>query len=75
MPAANIFKNSTHYWIFGGVMIAYWLYSPSFKAPQWSDFTIYTLIGLWMVQKNCFLFNDEISYFQRKYCRGDVFEL
>lgn len=28
MPARNIFKNSGHYWIFGGLNIAYWIYRP-----------------------------------------------
>ncbi|KAJ1911558.1 3-oxo-5a-steroid 4- dehydrogenase [Mycoemilia scoparia] len=32
MPARNIFKNSAHYWILGGVFIAYFIYSPAFGA-------------------------------------------
>ncbi|PGG98334.1 hypothetical protein AJ79_08901 [Helicocarpus griseus UAMH5409] len=32
MPAQNVFRNSTHYWILSGVNIAYWVYSPSSKA-------------------------------------------
>jgi very-long-chain enoyl-CoA reductase len=29
MPVRNIFKNCAHYWIFSGVNMAYWIYSPS----------------------------------------------
>ena len=29
MPARNIFKNSAHYWIFGGALIAYFTYGPT----------------------------------------------
>jgi very-long-chain enoyl-CoA reductase len=29
MPVRNIFKNCAHYWIFSGVNLAYWIYSPS----------------------------------------------
>ena len=29
MPASNIFKNSAHYWILSGVLIAYFIYSPT----------------------------------------------
>ncbi|USW46708.1 Putative 3-oxo-5-alpha-steroid 4-dehydrogenase [Septoria linicola] len=29
MPAANIFKNSAHYWILAGVLIASFIYSPT----------------------------------------------
>ncbi|KAI9824598.1 MAG: 3-oxo-5a-steroid 4- dehydrogenase [Thelocarpon impressellum] len=34
MPARNIFKNSFHYWIFGGLNIAYWIYAPSAPTAQ-----------------------------------------
>ena len=30
MPAFNIFKNSFHYWIIGGISIAYFLYHPQY---------------------------------------------
>jgi len=30
MPWTNIFKNSGHYWLFGGAFIAYFLYSPKY---------------------------------------------
>lgn len=29
MPATNIFKNSAHYWILSGLLIAYFTYSPT----------------------------------------------
>lgn len=29
MPAKNIFKNSFHYWVLAGVLIAYFTYSPT----------------------------------------------
>lgn len=29
MPAFNIFKNSTHYWLLAGLNIALWTYAPS----------------------------------------------
>jgi very-long-chain enoyl-CoA reductase len=32
MPLRNIFKNSSHYWILSGFNLAYWIYSPHFKA-------------------------------------------
>jgi len=33
MPILNIFKNSFHYWILGGISIAYFLYHPLYVAP------------------------------------------
>jgi len=33
MPFFNVFKNSTHYWIIGGIMIAYFVYHPLYTAP------------------------------------------
>ncbi len=29
MPAANIFRNSAHYWVLSGINLAYWTYSPT----------------------------------------------
>ncbi|MCJ1411065.1 3-oxo-5a-steroid 4- dehydrogenase [Ptychographa xylographoides] len=34
MPWMNIFKNSFHYWIIGGLNIAYWIYSPNAPTAQ-----------------------------------------
>jgi len=33
MPVFNIFKNSFHYWVLGGLAIAYFLYHPLYTAP------------------------------------------
>jgi len=33
MPLFNIFKNSTHYWLLGGLFIAYFVYHPLYTAP------------------------------------------
>ncbi|KAL9132101.1 MAG: hypothetical protein Q9217_000137 [Psora testacea] len=35
MPALNIFKNSGHYWLLGGLNMAYWIYRPT--APAAGD--------------------------------------
>ena len=45
MPARNIFKNSFHYWILSGVMLAFFIYSPSAYAAQASN-PLFTYIGL-----------------------------
>lgn len=37
MPAFNIFKNSTHYWLLSGANMAYWIYLPSAPAARESD--------------------------------------
>lgn len=29
MPVRNIFKNCSHYWIFSGINLAYWIYAPT----------------------------------------------
>lgn len=29
MPFFNLFKNSFHYWVIGGLNLAYWIYSPT----------------------------------------------
>jgi very-long-chain enoyl-CoA reductase len=36
MPFMNIFKNCTHYWLFGGVFISYFLYHPRYT-DFWAD--------------------------------------
>jgi len=36
MPFFNVFKNSAHYWLLGGLFIAYFIYHPAFTA-FWSD--------------------------------------
>ena len=34
MPLRNLFKNCGHYWVLSGVLIAYYLYAPSFQSPS-----------------------------------------
>lgn len=50
MPARNIFKNSGHYWIFGGLNIAYWIYRPDAPtARPASPLLTYAAIALFLV--------------------------
>lgn len=50
MPMMNIFKNSAHYWLFGGANIAYWTYKPdSPTASLSSPLVIYTALFLFVV--------------------------
>ena len=50
MPARNIFKNSFHYWIFGGLNMAYWIYAPTAPTARPADPIIATLaIALFVV--------------------------
>lgn len=34
MPLRNLFKNCSHYWILGGILIAYYLYTPTYVSPS-----------------------------------------
>jgi very-long-chain enoyl-CoA reductase len=34
MPVKNIFKNSSHYWVLGGLFIAYYLYHPLYTPVE-----------------------------------------
>jgi very-long-chain enoyl-CoA reductase len=45
MPARNIFKNSGHYWLLGGLNIAYFVYSPTSPTAQ-SLSALVTYLGL-----------------------------
>ncbi|KAF2190853.1 hypothetical protein K469DRAFT_733482 [Zopfia rhizophila CBS 207.26] len=50
MPARNIFKNSAHYWLFSGVNLAYWIYSPNAPTAHTSNPLItYTGITLFII--------------------------
>ena len=40
MPARNIFKNCGHYWLFSGLNLAYWIYSPNAPTAGKSDLLI-----------------------------------
>jgi very-long-chain enoyl-CoA reductase len=54
MPFRNVFKNSFHYWILGGVNVAYWVYAPnaiaakSLSDPSTSAPTVYLGFALWV---------------------------
>lgn len=37
MPFTNLFKNSTHYWIFFGWFNMYFFLHPKYTAPSWTD--------------------------------------
>jgi len=43
MPFLNLFKNCSHYWIFGGFCISYFLYHPKYTAPFHNHSIIYGL--------------------------------
>lgn len=50
MPAFNIFKNSGHYWLFGGLNIAYWIQRPTAPTAAPSNPLItYTAIALFLI--------------------------
>jgi very-long-chain enoyl-CoA reductase len=54
MPFRNVFKNSFHYWILGGLNVAYWVYAPNAIAakpisdPTTSAPTVYLGVALWV---------------------------
>jgi len=37
MPFMNIFKNSTHYWVFFGLFNMYFFLHPDYTAPVWAS--------------------------------------
>jgi len=51
MPLRNIFKNSAHYHIFGGVLLAYSVYGPNLAlgqpAAQRSEVFLYACVAVW----------------------------
>jgi very-long-chain enoyl-CoA reductase len=50
MPAFNIFKNSAHYWLLSGFLIAYFTYSPtSITAQPSSPALLYSGIALYVI--------------------------
>lgn len=50
MPFTNVFKNSGHYWVFGGVVIAYWVYNPKAPTAQaYNSLVIYTALAFFIV--------------------------
>ena len=50
MPFFNIFKNSAHYWLLGGLFISYFLYHPAFTAT-WSDSTVNILAVVFLLME------------------------
>jgi len=50
MPIFNLFKNCAHYWIFGGLMTAYFLYHPAYRAP-FSDQTTTVLAFVFVLME------------------------
>ncbi|EME48561.1 hypothetical protein DOTSEDRAFT_39887 [Dothistroma septosporum NZE10] len=50
MPAMNIFKNSGHYWILSGVLVAYFTYAPTaWAAGASSPLYIYLALALFVI--------------------------
>ncbi|KAK5175039.1 3-oxo-5a-steroid 4- dehydrogenase [Saxophila tyrrhenica] len=50
MPAFNIFKNSAHYWLLSGLLIAYFTYAPnSMTATESSPALTYTGLALFVI--------------------------
>jgi hypothetical protein len=54
MPLRNIFKNSFHYHVFGGLMLAYPVYGPALaqgqpaaERPEW---LVYACVAVWAVR-------------------------
>jgi len=45
MPFFNVFKNSFHYWVLGGISISYFLYHPSYTS-HFSDAFVSASAGL-----------------------------
>lgn len=50
MPFLNVFKNSAHYWLFSGVLIAYFTYSPTSPTaePNPNPLLTYAAIALYV---------------------------
>jgi very-long-chain enoyl-CoA reductase len=50
MPARNIFKNSAHYWLVSGLLIAYFTYSPnSITASEGNPLITYAGLALYVI--------------------------
>ncbi|KAG4304011.1 hypothetical protein PORY_002534 [Pneumocystis oryctolagi] len=48
MPRRNLFKNSFHYWILGGVNMAYWSYGPWFSSIYQPRIALIFFVILWI---------------------------
>ncbi|KAL1589244.1 hypothetical protein WHR41_02007 [Cladosporium halotolerans] len=55
MPYTNIFKNSAHYWLFSGVLIAYFTYSPNSPtaSSDASPALTYVAVALYIIGELC----------------------
>jgi len=49
MPLMNIFKNSMHYWMLGGLFIAYYVYHPKYTPTGLGDTAVYILAAIFVV--------------------------
>lgn len=49
MPAKNIIINCLYYWVFNGLFVGYFLFSPRYTDPKWSSTVFYSLIGSFTV--------------------------
>lgn len=50
MPRRNLFKNCFHYWVLGGVNMAYWIYGPWFSYMYQPPSILISFITLWTVK-------------------------
>ncbi|KTW25639.1 hypothetical protein T552_03499 [Pneumocystis carinii B80] len=48
MPRMNLFKNCFHYWVLGGINMAYWMYGPWFSYIYESKIILTSYVILWM---------------------------
>jgi len=48
MPFTNIFKNSTHYWIFFGWFAMYFFMHPLYTPAGWSDTQTYVFVAVFV---------------------------
>jgi very-long-chain enoyl-CoA reductase len=51
MPFTNVFKNSTHYWVFFGLFSMYFVLHPLYTHHGWSREAIYVMIGVFSVSE------------------------
>jgi very-long-chain enoyl-CoA reductase len=83
MPARNIFKNSTHYWLLSGVNLAYWSYAPwSPTARPSNPFITYLGVALFAIGELGNLYTHDVlkglrrpGTTDRGIPRGFVFDL
>ncbi|EMR10628.1 hypothetical protein PNEG_01330 [Pneumocystis murina B123] len=51
MPRRNLFKNCFHYWVLGGINMAYWVYGPWFSYLYQSPIILISFVILWMLSE------------------------